>query len=408
MTRRGFLLFLLDSYLILSIVNWLPAISIQTLSFLKLGLFVSIFVVLVSQVRIKFPSRLLSVDGLLLLVGFSGIAIIQASNNNTIFLHLKDLVGPFISIWVMYNLPAGRNVIVDNLNKVTVVVVGICYLSVLSNIMPQFDLVAPHPFNSMFSKSGLGGYRTGWSNSLFLFVPFIFYNNIIRSGRYFTWKGFFMVAPILLCQYLSGGRAGLLASIATIAFIGLQDIRITVLIVLSLIGALEILPAASIEEQFRTSDQYIGRGKSVAHMSEFEYFDRLSSYRLTGYVAGWKLFENKPFIGYGLGESDFLSDRLNYNPDIHNVWLKRLVEGGMLMTLPLVAFFFHVSKKVFEITKKENGSIIPERTLFLSLFIPAIVISLLEPNYLIGSFQGEAFFWFIIGFLLRSDGLYGI
>ena len=85
-------------------------------------------------------------------------------------------------------------------------------ISIVSYFTGVVDLKANGPWDSSFSQAGFGGYRTGYSDSLFLFVPFLVYWHREKKKGFISIETFAIVT-IIVAQYLSGGRAGLLASL---------------------------------------------------------------------------------------------------------------------------------------------------------------------------------------------------
>ncbi len=146
----------------------------------------------------------------------------------------------------------------------------------------------------------------------------------------------------------------------------------------------------TIEEYFRASEDQIETKEGTSTI------DKISSGRVSVYQLGWELFKESPLIGNGFGATLYFTN----GPDIHNTWLKRLVDGGIIFVLPLIFLFVSLYKTIIKKTRRYyNGE--NHKILIRTLFISSIFISMLEPNYLIGSFQGEAFFWALISTYLK-------
>jgi hypothetical protein len=273
--------------------------------------------------------------------------------------------------------------------KVSVFIGFVCSLSLLSAIT-DITIQSPLPWKDPFSKSALGGYRTGWSNSIFLFVPFLFYAYFFSGEKRWKKVSLFAIIGILSSQVLSGGRAGLAASLFTFLFFTRFKIRNVIILATSIVILYTTLGPLTIEEYFRASENQIEAKEGSSTI------DKISSGRVSVYQLGWKLFKESPFIGNGFGASLYYTE----GPDIHNTWLKRLVDGGIIFVLPLIFLFISLYKTIIEKTKRYyNGE--NHRVLIRALFIGSLFISMLEPNYLIGSFQGEAFFWALVSTYLK-------
>jgi O-antigen ligase len=270
-------------------------------------------------------------------------------------------------------------------------------LSVLFIII-GYDIEAPEPWsNSTFIQSGFGGYRTGWSNSLFLYVPILLY--LLKSNYSFKNNTYiiFIILSILFLQFQSGGRAGLMFSILAIglfyrkSFLPLSFITILLYLTFSLLGT------EYLSEKFRLS------GAQVENKQGSSDIDKISSGRLSGYTAAFSAISGSPIYGYGLGRSEEALELYGYGIEVHNTFLKRTLESGIFLLFYLVFFFsflyFKLVKKLKYNLKRNWISIYEFRNSknFLNVFfICAISISFLEPNYLIGSFQGELVFWFTL------------
>lgn len=387
-------------------MNWVPGVPLGAYNAIKTGLFVAL--VLLSFFRTPFasPSRFLSVSGFLLVLLLSSYALVGAYSLNSAYEALKDLSLPFVFVLVIYNYEGSNVRLLSILYNAAWVIGVVCLLSVVSYLTGYFDFVPPGPFQDNFSTTGFGGYRTGWSNSIFLFVPLIIFYNILRYGK-LNWVSIGLLFGIMASQFLSGGRAGLICSMVCIAAFSARRVAIIIPIAILTVVSYYYLPENVITEKLRTAPEIVARGRNVKFISEDEYLDGLTSYRIVGYRIGIELFSRAPFIGFGFGQSDPLSDKMGYGPDIHNVWLKRMIEGGLLLLFLVVFLFYNVYKRIrtslqhIQLAFQERKYVF--RVFFQTLYFLGLTISMVEPNYLIGSIQGEAIFWISLAFLMREQ-----
>lgn len=375
-------------YLCLAPINWLPLVSPEIVNVLKYFFFGILLIICVSkQGHPRKVNSFFSFPYYVLILICALPAILFAYSD--VLTNIIDISFLFLMNYVIIESGLTKEELFRIFFKVSIFIGFICLLSLLSAIT-GITIQSPLPWKDSFSRSALGGYRTGWSNSIFLFVPFLFYAYFFSREK--KWKTLSLVAIvcILISQILSGGRAGLLASLFTFLFFTRFKIQ-NVIILLSLILAIYFsLGSLKIEEYFRASENQIETKSGSGTL------DKISSGRVSVYEIGWNLFKSSPFIGNGFGASLYYAD----GPDVHNTWLKRLVDGGILFVLPIVLLFIFLFRNIIEKTRRYyNGG--NHRVLVRALFISAIFISMLEPNYLIGSFQGEAFFWALVSTYLK-------
>lgn len=387
--------YLISIYVLLAPINWVPFITVSNLVLFKSLIFILLFISSVNVLKLEFPSVFTSFVGLLFILLTASLGMVSASSS--LFENLKDIILPFLTIWIFYNVKLNESQLLDAFLIGIAGIAIICMLSIISHVTGVFNFTSPAPWFDDFGHGALGGYRTGWANSLFLFVPFLLY--YLNVGRNFSFP--IVVGLVAICgsQYISGGRAGFFASLASIILFSLRNSKS--LIVVSLLAYLVItfIPEEAFIQQFRAENinsQYFNQ----------EDVNRISSGRYEGYKVGLDLFLDRPLYGYGFGMSDDLSDLKGYMPEIHNTWLKRLIDGGLVFTVPLFLLFFHcffkIRSKIIKLKLEDRKRYKATYIFFISLFFPALIITMVEPNYLFGSFQGEAFFWIMIGYLLRT------
>lgn len=389
--------YLLALYVFWAPINWVPFVDIAFLNIFKSVLFILLFLSAVNIVKIRFPSLLLSFSGLLFILLTSSLGMVSASGS--IFESTKDIVLPFFMVWIIYNIKLSETEILNGFLIGIGGVSVVCFLSILSNVTGLFSFTSPAPWFDDFGHGALGGYRTGWANSLFLFTPFLLYYSNLNYKKNFSLIVMLCLVAIFGSQILSGGRAGFFAAFATVVLYSLRSSRSLVLLAFILYLVLTLIPEEIFLKQFRAENLY-------SQYFNQDDVNRISSGRYEGYEIGLDLFKDRPFYGYGFGMSDDLSDSKGYMPEIHNTWLKRLIDGGLVFTIPLVCLFVHcyllIRKKILKIKSYDLKLYRLNYIFLISLFFPAIIITFLEPNYLLGSFQGEAFFWISIGYLLRN------
>lgn len=370
-------------YLCLAPINWLPLIPLSLINITKYVLFTSLMLIcLTRKSKIGRFSNVFSFYYYVLILICSFPAIIFAYSD--VATNLIDITFLFLMSYVVVECGLTKDDLFKIFFKVSLFIGIICVFSLLSAIT-GITIESPSPWKDPFSRSAFGGYRTGWSNSIFLYVPFLFYAYFFSGEKKWKILSLIAIGGILSSQILSGGRAGLIASLFTFLFFTRFKIQNVIILAIMVVGVYSYLGTITIEEYFRASENQIEAKEGSSTI------DKISSGRVSIYQLGWNLFKGSPVIGNGFGASLYFTD----GPDIHNTWLKRLVDGGILFVIPLVILFISLYKTVIKKTNRfYNGE--NHRVLINSLFISAIFISMLEPNYLLGSFQGEAFFWALV------------
>ncbi len=368
-----FYFWLVVLYFTICVVNWLPLIDNSLVRIIKYGIFLIIFSYECVQFGISFPSSFLSPRGLLIILASMLPGLFLSFNLNA----LIDILVPFMTIWV-FNFK--RSFYYFALMRSVYLVAFISVFHIFSNFFGVFDMVANGPWNTTFSQSAFGGYRTGYSNSLFLYIPFLIFAHRDGNKNLLSVESF-VILLIIVAQFISGGRAGLATSLVVL-LIWFKIPSIFKLVLTFYI--LLVFQLDYVQEQLRITD---------LDTTE-ENFDAISSGRLFLNNYYFDKFLEEPYFGYGFGEKLMMITRV----EAHIVWLRNLINGGLFYTLTLIYLFIEIFRRV-----RSNVSLsLNERKLFNSLFYSSLIITFLEPNYLIGSAQGEMVYWFLISILLKK------
>lgn len=389
MRTKRIVAFLFQAYLILAPINWLPFIPPLYVNLVKyiLVVFLCYFTFLTRGIKVQ-QYYFFSIPYLFLILACAMPAIFMSYEN--IIFNLLDVIFIFLMFWIIKGSVLSQEELFEIYYKVAIVIGGIGLLSLLS-ALSGVSMTSPGPWHDPFSSSGFGGYRTGWSNSLFLYVPFLlFYLMQTRDKK----KKILCIAAlggIVASQMLSGGRSGFVSSILAFLIFTKFNIKGILILFLALFVTYQLVSVNTLERFFRASDE------QIENKAGENKLDKISSGRLEGYQSGLKLFDESPLWGHGFGASTTLT---GYSIDIHNTWLKRLVDGGVLFVIPLVLLFYNFYKSAIK-NIKLKGLNRNYLVLFRTLFFLSLFISMGEPNYLIGSFQGEAFFWALTGSFLK-------
>ncbi len=251
---------------------------------------------------------------------------------------------------------------------------------VISYFTGLLNIEANGPWNATFGQSAFGGYRTGYSNSLFLYIPFLIYMHSARGKKIIS-KESLVIFTLILAQFASGGRAGLLTSLVVL-FIWFKIP--TILKVIMSFYVIFLFQLDLVQEQMRIVDLDVNE----------ENYDAISSGRLFLNTYYFDKFLQNPMFGYGFGEKLEMITKI----EAHVVWLRNVINGGVIYTALVFYIFLNIYKKIIGNLYLSSD----ERKLFNSLFFSTLIITFLEPNYLIGSVQGEMVYWLIVSLLLKN------
>ncbi len=339
---------------------------------MKYFLFAMIFFYELRNGKLRFPSFFLSAFGLFIIVLSMLFGLLLSFRLNA----LVDIIIPFLMIWV-FNLE--KKFYFKAIWRASLIVSFICILSIASHFTGIYD-VQPPGWDFTFGQAGFGGYSTGYSNSLFLFVPFlIFWHR--RNNKPLISLETTAIVIIIIAQYLTGGRGGFLAS----GIVFFLSFRIRVFYKILLIASLAIIAQS---ESFLTQMRI-----STLNRDQIDV-NRISTGRVELTLYYFDMFKERPLFGYGFGDKE----EINKNVDAHIVWLRNLVDGGIIYTGLLIILFLEILRVFLKNKTLEDD----ERKLFRTLFFVSFLITFLEPNYLIGSVQGEIVYWLLISVLLKK------
>lgn len=229
-------------------------------------------------------------------------------------------------------------------------------------------------------KIGFSTTRTGWSSGLACCAVFLSWQFLIsRSARRYLYLLAFVL--IIFSQLASGGRGGLLSSLLGSFLLYIYYGKYHHLIVLLLIGALF---------------SYFNQEMLLEHLR----FDRLaansggdfSSGRLDHYILALEVLRTPMDFIFGLGSNGYQEYfyQQSISNEIHNVWLRLLVEYGFLLPLFIICFIGY-SILVF-CTKNRNKK---ECIGVIFVLISGLIPTMVEPNAVIFSYQNYLIWWLL-------------
>lgn len=360
-------------YIVFSVINWLPLINNEFVRIGKYLIFIIIFLFEIRNQKFRYPSFYLSPFGFLLIILSMSFGLVISFKITPIV----DILLPFIILWI-FNFD--KQFYYLAIYKSALIISIICGLSIISHFTGFFDIPANGPWKTSFGNVAFGGSSTAYSGSLFLLVVFLVYWHKSEKKPLLSIE-ILSILVILISQYISGGRGGLLASVIVIV-LGL-NINIFYKFVFIFIFFVTI-----------NSNEFLVQMRILNQNSEEIDVDQISSGRIELNTYFYEKFLKNPIYSYGFNASEKFGSM-----DPHIVWLKNAVNGGVIYLFFLIGLFIEIFRRV-----KMNITLEPtEIKLFFSLFFISFLITFLEPNFLIGSVQGEFVYWLLISLLIKPN-----
>jgi hypothetical protein len=293
--------------------------------------------------------------------------------------------------------------------SVIIFYVILAYFGLVADLETPSELLAGnyrYVGGSTISNSGFTGARTGWGvvvGPTAIFAAVLLMEGAKRwSAR--TIFAVVIVGAAVLSTMITGARGGAFAIVAAVALgvMSGQRSRYTNLIVVAgLIGMLVYLGAFSIVPDlfFRNLE---GSGSVV------ERLDVLSTGRISSYVQGIQHWISSPFIGVGPTNALVWVNGGEELP-VHNVWLRVLAESGLFVGVPV----FWMTGRWLKLMRdrpvlpglNDSTGFLPPSNVRLVL-VCGLVLALVEPAVLFGSFNSNLAIWTAIWMLMKREALF--
>ena len=392
---------LLSTYLGIAPVYWLPGVSPELLRTVKVGLFViavgSVFLHGFA-VRGVVPKGLLGPLGFLALLLFSVPGLIQAVDVSSRVGLVMDVGFGAIFLWCFFNITQRRDIDPNQvLGRSLAIISFFAALTVSSALTGLPDWQSPYGHG--LTEAGFGNKRTGWSNGLALYLPAVLFLVGKKPLHRSTFRQFCCLA-ILAClvgsQFLAGGRAGILLSCLTILVLMCLRPSFGILT----ISALLLAAAVALPENWYT---HLRLDRLAGGVQSLHDLDHISAQRIGGYVMALELLEERLWIGYGIGQVIYETS-YGKQTEIHNLWLKWTVYCGILAPLIFLAMVIRMLRIAVRNLKRaiRMGDTVAVAAPSCILFL-GILLTLVEPNVLVGAFQTSAVWWAAAGIVMSAS-----
>lgn len=400
-------------YVAFSGIYWLPGIPSAVFSVGKLAIFSTLLLLgLLPSGPIQ-PKELnlrivLAVAGV-----FALIASTWTSDFETSLSVARNYIEPLLWLIALSAIPQRhRGKLIDALTLCMFGFVAISLYPILAQagLLPNFN--TPADFfssvgneweirSSQISNSGFAGLRTGWGVTVAT-GGVLAATLLLRRGREHKsarWGAVIVLAVSAASIAVTGARGGLVALLTATAFLfltaGGRGRASTVLLCVVLLTAL----ATDIRE-FVPANLFRGY---QAGGTTFERLDSVTTNRFSTYVAGANLVAGSPLVGVGPENARVAISDSETRVQIHNLWLRIAAETGLVSLCLLLLCTLQLLSLVFSgrpNNKARNKGIVWPDT--RPVIVCALVLALVEPNVIIGSFNINAAFWTAVWIVLNE------
>lgn len=296
-----------------------------------------------------------------------------------------------LTISAFYNFLRNKTVeeIINFLKFPSLFVAGVCVFTLTNYFfeIPDWREVSANEFYATYLyQTGFSATRTSWTPAIsFFFITNLYYFFHEKKSKV---KLLFLLAAvcILMSQIFSGGRTGMLISIAALLYYILIKVNTKILLITLLAVIIVVIPQIDI----------IIKTARLEHVdfTSFEALNNFSTGRLIQMIWGIeKLFEDYNFfIGAGFDLEDVLYDSKLYGEvEIHNFWINTLVRGGVLIFLFYFLFALYYVLRAILLFKKNKKT-----ELFMLVIICGLLGTLIEPSIILGKVQTTIIWWVAI------------
>ncbi len=425
---------LLSLFLALGPVHWLPGISRDFLRTLEWAIFVValglVFGAELTRGRLPFPK------GLLGPLGFTGFLILwipgflQATGPLQVVYFISKVCISALVFWCFFCISRSSDVVATIFRRAFILIWVLACVHLINILVNSFEWGSICGWDYSHGSTdtvGFGETYTGWSIGLAMFIP-VSALFALSSHRKWSlpwkvfglrwllpWKVFGVIGAVglLIDQFVSGGRGGILVSIlVAAAFVLIPSVRWLALIVVmaGLFVGISYLDTScykharldrlgSVGSSFGAKKPDLVRPDLVAKTR----LDNLSAHRIQGYVHGLEKIQERPFFGHGLKQV-MLDTRWGTQTEIHNLWLKWATYTGVLAPLFFLTMVLLILRSGWQIlrdrlaTTEERG----EAAVLALIVLAGLAISMIEINLPLGSFQLTAIWWAAAGSLVGT------
>lgn len=429
-------------YLAIAPIYWLPGLSPSILSLAKMAMFALLagFTV-VSNRYWKYTSSEMIVC-LAIASIFAFLSISFTSPLGSAVAVTRNIIEPLIWTLIIFSIPAlgWRGPTTALVRNALFIFLALSFYPLLASIGLVPDVPVPRSLVAVRAEAGEGrdylyealrastagfnGARTGWGMGLALTLLALACIVRASNGARARLMSYVIFACALVDTLVVEARGGTLGTLAAGAFMCLSDRNerrlIIPLTICLLIGLLAFDVSSLLPERFFAD-------LSGTTRDWFSIIDAVSTGRLSTYVAAFELFGTSPLVGVGPSNAIIELRGGLENVAIHNVWLRALAEGGLLLIVPMLVVTVLIVRCIGFRPRpvpapargpaKRHGTAAgrppapPRRSGSLPMLQPVdwrpvivcgLVFGMIEPGAVFGSFNNNLAFWTAVAATLRQ------
>lgn len=391
--------FFLSLYLGLSPIYWCFNIPIDYIFYFKFFLLVlSALLILFLALRKScffFPSGVFGIPGLIILIFSMSPGLFQ-SGPAELVRRILDVLYGFIFLWSFYLYVRCRGDVYRVFFYASLIISFFSSIVVMSKFFPIINYGSPYLKGFYLSDTGFGGLRTGWSVGVSFFIPFClmisFINGNKNSIKFLILMLLFFL-PVFSSQVVVGGRSGIISSFIVIMIWFLKYKKYSIFWIILFLSLFLFF----IDIEWMISHLRLDR---LEHGEGFDALNNFSANRILVYYEAVKMILDRIFLGYGFGEINGVF--LKHGDAVHNLWLRMLLQAGIVSFFVLVFIFGHYFFAGVKLYKKKlidcpNYRFRYLAFAFFSSIFSGFVLSMFEPNVILGTFQISAAWWASVG-----------
>ncbi len=412
---------LLSLYLGLAPIHQLPGIGDEYLRLFKTALAVAAVMAVLGPPllsgQLRLPAWTLGALGFLALIFLSLPGLLQAREPSLAVGFVLDIGYAAGFMWCFFWLARQGENVNAILLRALLIITALAAAALATTLVKMLGWPSPcHRLWLPEYLSWFGLSRNQWSISLSLYLPVLVLLMVRAAnwsrGLYANAMGVALAITLVSNQLMTAGRTGLLATMSSLVLLTFPRasrwfaLSILAVIVVSVGMAsfdqvcanhlrLDMLAETPAELTVAGSDPASENPAAVRLRA-------ITTNRTDGYVTGLKRIAERPLLGHGIKQ--VLVEGRRQQIEIHNLWIKWAVYGGilaplwfMVMVCLILVFAFRRFRARPETPEGRAGAIV-----LLLILLGGLGASLLEPNALIGSFQYTAIWWAAAGIVVGA------
>lgn len=385
-------------------IYWFPGLPSGFLAQVKLVAFAGL--ILLALPRLKRPNRnqAFLLAALTTAASAAFLAVLRTSDLATAVGRARDFIEPMLWISALSSLStAGRVIFVRRLTQFLAILLIVATYPIMAHYKLVPDLMVPAEFFTQYgaryagfvgkvrvSSAGFSGGATGWGSPI-AFATLLLASCINRAGtRWFSSLAVLFIGGFSIA--LIGARGASLAlAISALGWILVaRGSRVAGIIVLGSFTVASTL----LDWRAVLPERFFKDASSSDLISRLNY---ISTGRITTYISGFEQFLSSPLFGVGVARATITIN--GEALQVHNVWLRSAVEGGLILFLPTVAIGVALLVLLASQRASDSSVSLPNAR---PVVIAGLIVSMFEPSTIFGAFNNNVLYWTAIWLLLEE------